>query len=58
MNQNQIISIINDYKAEPSNNIEDATFAQTLFAMIKNQTDLLPIQKQALGLYLNNRNSK
>ena len=52
MNLNQIHSIIKDYKAEPSNNIEEATFAQTVLAMMKNQEWLLPIQKQALSFYL------
>jgi hypothetical protein len=53
MNLNQIYSIIKDYRAEPSNNIEEATFAQTVLAMMKNQEWLLPIQKTALSFYLN-----
>jgi len=52
MNLNQIHNIIKDYRAEPSNGIEDATFAQTVLAMMKNQQDLLPIQKEALSCYL------
>ena len=48
----QIHSIINDYRAEPSNGIENATFAQAVLAMMKNQEWLLPIQKEALSLYL------
>lgn len=48
----QIHSIINDYRAEPSNGIESATFAQAVLAMMKNQEWLLPIQKEALSLYL------
>ena len=51
MNLNQIHSIIKDYRTEPSNGIEDATFAQTVLAMTKNQQDLLPIQKEALSRY-------
>lgn len=52
---NQIFSIIKDYRAEPSNGIEDATFAQAVLAMIKNQSDLLPIQKEALDRFLTNK---
>ena len=55
MNLNQIHSIIKDYRAEPSNGIEDATFAQAVLAMIKNQSDLLPIQKEALDRFLTNK---
>jgi hypothetical protein len=51
MNLNQIHSIIKDYRAEPSNGIEDATFVQTVLAMMKNQEWLLPIQKEALSRY-------
>jgi hypothetical protein len=52
MNIKQIYSIIKDYRAEPSNGIENATFAQAVLAMMKNQEWLLPIQKEALNLYL------
>jgi hypothetical protein len=52
MNLNQIHSIIKDYRAEPSNGIEDATFAQAVLAMMKNQESLLPIQKEALDRFL------
>ena len=55
MFQKQVISIINDYRAEPSNGIEDATLAQTVLAMMKNQEWLLPIQKEALNRYLANK---
>ena len=53
MNLNQICSIIKDYRAEPDNNLPAETaFAKVVYAMIKNQQDLLPIQKEALSLYL------
>ena len=52
MNIKQIYSIIKDYRAEPSNGIENATFAQAVLTMMKNQEWLLPIQKEALNLYL------
>ena len=51
----QIHSIINDYRAEPSNGIESATFLQTVLAMMENQESLLPIQKEALNRYLANK---
>ena len=52
MNLNQINSIIKDYRAEPSNGIEKATFAQVVLAMMENQESLLPIQKEALDRFL------
>ena len=53
MNLNQIYSIIKDYRAEPDNNLPaETTFAKVVYAMIKNQQDLLPIQKEALSRYL------
>jgi hypothetical protein len=52
---NQIYSIIKDYRAEPSNGIENATFAQTVFAMMENQESLMQIQKEALSRYLSGK---
>lgn len=53
MNLNQIYSIIKDYKAEPDNNLPaDTALTKVVYAMIKNQQDLLPIQKEALSRYL------
>jgi hypothetical protein len=52
---NQIHSIIKDYRAEPSNGIENATFAQTVLAMMENQESLMQIQKEALSRYLSGK---
>lgn len=55
MNLNQIHSIIKDYRAEPSNGIENATFVQTVLAMMENQESLMQIQKEALSRYLSGK---
>lgn len=53
MYSKQIYSIIKDYRDEPDNNLSaDTALAKVVCSMIKNQSDLLPIQKEALSLYL------
>ena len=53
MYSKQIYSIIKDYRNEPDNNLSvDTALTKVVCAMIKNQQDLLPIQKEALSLYL------
>lgn len=56
MYSKQIYSIIKDYRDEPDNNLSvDTALTKVVCAMIKNQQDLLPIQKEALSLYLANK---
>lgn len=47
------MSIIKDYRDEPTNNLSaDTPFFKVVLDMMKNQAWLLPIQKQALDSYL------